>query len=276
MTAPRAVCNELFGKLPIHRVCEHLASYGFHGMEIAPFTVAGSDGRVGAAAVSEVKRALADSGIRYAGLHWLLAGPEGLHITSPDLGTRRRSREHLKHLLELSGELGGGNLVLGSPKQRNAVAISPGDATKILRDELAALAESAVSCRSRILLEALPSEATNVVNTLEEVRRIIQEIDHPGISAMFDFHNCVDEKRAWPELIREYHPMIRHVHLNTWEGGYPTPSQIEEYADAFRTLSEVGYEGWVSLEVFTEHPEPEPLLDGTKQFLDAVLDQKTG
>jgi D-psicose/D-tagatose/L-ribulose 3-epimerase len=271
MTTRRAVCNELFAKRPVDRVCEYLASYGFDGIEIAPFTLAGADGRVSATAVSAVKRALADSGIRYAGLHWLLAGPEGLHITSADAGTRRRSREHLKHLLELSGELGGGNLVLGSPKQRNAVAVSPAEATKILRDELAALAESAVSCESKILLEALPSEATNVVNTLEEVRRIVQEIDHPGISAMFDFHNCVDEQRAWPELIREYHPMIRHVHLNTWEGGHPTPAQIPEYADAFRALSEVGYEGWVSLEVFTEHPEPEPLLEATKQFLDAVL-----
>lgn len=276
MTAPRAVCNELFGKLPVHRVCEYLASYGFDGIEIAPFTIADEDGRVSGTTVAAVKQALAASGIRYAGLHWLLAGPKGLHITSPDKETRRRTRLHLNHLLELSGKLGGGKLVLGSPKQRNATSIAPEDATKILREELAALADRAGACNSPILLEALPSEATNVVNTLEEVRLIVEEIDHPGISGMFDFHNCVDEQRPWAQLVRAYHPMIRHVHLNTWEGGYPRPAQTGEYADAFRALFEVGYDGWVSLEVFTEHDEPQELLGATREFLDAVLDQRGG
>ena len=44
---------------------------------------------------------------------------ERFPTTTPEETIRRRSWDHLKRLVELAAQLGGGVLVLGSPKQRN-------------------------------------------------------------------------------------------------------------------------------------------------------------
>jgi hypothetical protein len=78
---------------------------------------------------------------------------------------------------------------------------------------------------SILLLEALPSTATDMVNTLQEVYQWVTDIDHPGLSGMFDFHNTGDETEAWDTLIRKFFPIIRHVHFNSREGSWPLPDQ---------------------------------------------------
>jgi sugar phosphate isomerase/epimerase len=118
-----------------------------------------------------------------------------------------------------------------------------------------------------VLLEALPSAHTNVVNRMEEVRQIVEEIDSPGLCGMFDFHNCVDESLPWAQLIGDYAPIIRHVHLNTWEGGYPRRKDVEIYRESFEALAGTGYDGWVSLEVFSVPEDPAELLRETRDFL---------
>ncbi len=267
----RAVCNELFGSISFEQSCDLLASNNFHGVEIAPFTLYDEKYRISKEDLSRVRNALSGSGLDFAGFHWLLSKPDGLHLTAVDPVKRKEAKERLLYLLDLSGELGGGNLILGSPKQRGSVDISSQRAVGYLRDELSDIAVHARQCRSKILLEALPKSSTDVVNTLEEVRTILKEIDDAGIDGMFDFHNCGDESLSWGELIREYSRIIKHVHLNTWEGGYPVRGQKDEFEDAFTALSEIQYEGWMSLEVFSVLEDPKELLKSTKGFLDAFV-----
>ena len=270
-----ALCNELFGSLSFEQSCELTADLGFQGIEIAPFTVFDDTFRVGRKKRAALRKALADNGLRFAGLHWLLSAPEGLHITSPDSAIRERTKEHMKMLLDLAGELGGGNLILGSPPQRTTPTDDPAEiarAAALLQDELEGLAGFAEEHNSTILLEALPRAHTTVVNTLTEAARMIEAIDRPGIGGMFDFHNCVDETKPWAELIRFFAPMIAHVHLNTWDGGAPTPADVPAFREAFSALDEIEYRGWISLEMFTVPENVEQVLTVLREFLEQVWD----
>ena len=77
----------------------------------------------------------------------------------------------------------------------------------------------------------------------------------------------VDSDAPWKTLIREHAAYIEHVHVNTPEGSYPR-SVNPEYADAFDALGEIGYDGWISLEIFHfDHP-PEKVLAAYRDFLD--------
>ena len=117
-----------------------------------------------------MRPALDAEGLEFVGFHWLLAKPEGLHLASPDLRGQKKSRDHVARLLEAAGEMGGGELILGSPKQRRSL---PGQdrtkTTKILCGVLAGLAPLALACRSEILVEQLSPDQTDVINTMEEV-----------------------------------------------------------------------------------------------------------
>ena len=266
-----AICNELFGDLSFQESCDLVAAHNFKGIEIAPFTLFGDVNSIPKDTITMIKRTLNNSGLDFAGLHWLFVKPENLHITSPDKKIREWSWDHLKKLLNLSGELGGGFLTLGSPKQRMASGITVAEAWKYMEEGLAGVADTAAECNSTVCIESLASIDTNVINTLKESRDIINSVKRDSISSMFDFHNCGDETDSWPELIRNNKDIIKHVHLNTPSGGHPVPGDIEEYRDSFSVLKDIDFNDWVSLEIFTVPRNPEKVLSETAEFLKEVL-----
>ncbi len=264
-----AICNELFGSMPFAETCALLREQGYQGIEIAPFTLFEDPRHLAKERIREIDRIIRDNGLEFAGFHWLFQTPSGLHITLPDAETRRRSWDHLKRLLEIAGELGGGVLALGSPKQRGAVGIPAEQAVDYLQEGLASVADFAVKQGCVILLESLSGDATNVVNTMAEADKMIRDIDNPGVQGIFDFHNCTDETETWTELIDRYFPIICHVHLNEWGGSYPG-SGSSDFFPSFEILADKGYERWVSLEIFHEPEDPAWVLTETKRFLDSM------
>ena len=138
-----AICNELFGKLDFKESCLLTARYGFQGVEIAPFTLFDDPKNVNIKKIHKIKQILDQAGLKFVGFHWLFLNPKGLHITTPDLAIRKRSWYHLQRLVDIAGELGGGVLVLGSPKQRNAIGIPPKEALKYLKRGLSKIAQYA-------------------------------------------------------------------------------------------------------------------------------------
>jgi D-psicose/D-tagatose/L-ribulose 3-epimerase len=166
-------------------------------------------------------------------------------------------------------------MVLGSGRQRDARGMEPAEASRLLQEGLALLAPRAHAAGSTVLIEALPARVTNVVNTLEQAAALVRAVAHPGLSGMFDFHNCEDETAPWADLLAEHRGMIRHVHLNDPQGGYPclarlSRAHLEEYRSAFRVLSERAYDGWVSLEVFQFEDPPERALAETRRALERI------
>jgi D-psicose/D-tagatose/L-ribulose 3-epimerase len=265
----RAVCNELFGNLGFPQTCELMASHGFDGIEIAPFTLFNENGRLTPDTIRMVRRCLADNGLGFAGFHWLFARPSGLFMVSEDASVRARAWNQLRHLLESAGELGGGPLTFGSPKQRDSGPLPKPVARGYLAEGLRSLCDLARRCNSSVLVEALQSSDTNMINTLDEAAAFIKEVGCPSVAGMFDFHNCGDETLRWDQLIPLHEGIIRHVHLNTIDGGYPLHAD-PDYLAAFRALKDIGYSAWVSLEIFTEPADPSAVLAATAGFLDEV------
>ena len=256
-----SVCNELFGAMPLGRAAAIIRKTGYRGVEFAPYTIFGDfSAQAIAAGLAEARAALDGEGLAFAGFHWLMVGPEPLHLTAADGALRARSLDHLRRLMDAAGRLGGGGLVLGSPKQRSTTpGTDRGAATARLAEGLAALAGQAEACASRILLEALDSTQSDVVNTLAEARSIVEAIGRRGVGGMFDFHNVGDETEPWDALIRKNAGFIGHVHVNEMDGRWPG-SGSSDFAPAFAALREIGYPGWVSMELFGLPEAPEAVL----------------
>jgi len=257
--------------MPLREAALSTAKHGFHGLELAPFTIfddfSASSINHG---VVEARCALSETGLAFAGFHWLLVKPDGLRITSSDKTLRRNSWDHLRRLVDAASELGGGNLILGSPKQRSS---EPGQtreqAMAILADELASIAPYAAERKSAILLEALSSDQTDVVNLMEEAEVIVNRIGSTGVGGMLDFHNCTDETSSYETLVERYFHSICHVHLNDADGNHPKPGE-HSYDLAFAKLRELRYERWISLEIFTTPKDPSAVLRETMQYLKEI------
>ena len=63
-----AICNETFGDWPFVRVCEVVASAGYDGIELAPFTFAADVGELSAEARRRIRETAQAAGIRTDGL----------------------------------------------------------------------------------------------------------------------------------------------------------------------------------------------------------------
>jgi sugar phosphate isomerase/epimerase len=251
LTFHHSICNEAFEKWPFADACRAIRKIGYTGIEIAPFTLAEKPSDVTAAARKEYARIMQSEGLAFVGLHWLMVGPSGLHVTTPDAELRGRGWQHIRGLIDLCADLGpNGAMVFGSPKQRGSTGgLSRAEATRHMAEGLASVASQAEERGVTVLLEALPLNQCDVVQTLEEAVGIVEEINSPAIQTMFDVHNAIDEQQPHAALIERYIAHIRHVHVNELDGRHCGAGDYD-FRPVFEALQRVNYNGWVSLEAF--------------------------
>jgi sugar phosphate isomerase/epimerase len=246
-----AMCNEAFEKRSFSQTCQAIRKFGYTGVEVAPFTLADDPNAIPAAQRREYTSIIRAEGLAFAGLHWLLVAPKGLHITTSDQAVRERSWQHMRRLIDFCADLGsGGVMTLGSPKQR---AVLPGvnreDAVKRLTDGLAGIAPHAVERGVQVLIETFTQMPDDVVRSLAEAVAIARQIGSPGIQAMFDTNNASNEAESHAALVDRYLEWIRHVHLTEKGGAYPGAGTYD-FKPVLEVLRRRGYQGWLSVEVF--------------------------
>ena len=266
-----AVCNELFKGFGFDEACQAISRLGYAGIEIAPFTLAENAVLLSSDDRARIRQAIIENNLEFVGIHWLLASPAGLQAATPDAELRSRTWQFIRGLIDLCADLStdnGGVLVFGSPKQRSAIGgLSAAEATRILTDELAAVAPHAEQRGVELLLEPLSPDQTNVVTSLEEAVRIVREIGSPAVRTMFDVHNAVKEADPHPELVRRFMPFIRHVHVNELDGREPGTGEYD-FSALLTALSTGGYTRWISLEVFDFTRDPHEVAARAIQHLE--------
>lgn len=250
-----AMCNEAFESTPFVEQCRTLKRAGYQGIEIAPFTLAPDPVDISPEQRREYRRIMSDEGLAFAGLHWLMVSPKGLHVTTPDPALRERSWKHIRNLIDLCADLGeNGVMVFGSPQQRSTTGgLSRQEATRNYIEGLAGVAPQAEQRGVTVLVEALPVGQSDVVQNLAEAVSIVQEVNSPAIRTMFDSHNAVDEAEPHTVLVERYFDFIRHVHVNEMDGRHPGSADYD-FGALLATLIRLGYQHWVSLEVFDFKP----------------------
>jgi sugar phosphate isomerase/epimerase len=271
-----SICNEAFEKWPFAEACKAIRKAGYTGIEIAPFTLAEKPRDITAGERANYRNIIHSEGLTFVGLHWLMVSPKGLHVTGPDAGLRSESWEHIRDLIDLCADLGpGGVMVFGSPKQRGTSGgLTREQATRNYIDGLAGVAPHAESRGVKVLVEALPANQCDVVQTLEEAAAIVREIASPAVETMFDVHNAIDEAEPHAVLVDRYFDRIRHVHVNELDGRHCGTGDYD-FKPVLETLRRRGYPGWISLEAFDFTPGAEVLAGESLRYLESQIHQLT-
>lgn len=269
-----SMCNESLQDRSWAEQCDVIGRNGYSGVEIAAFTLV--DKGVQEISPSERQQMVRDAsnaGLEVVGLHWLLSPPpEGLHFTTPDKAVRQRSIAYLDQLIDFCGDLGGKVMVFGSPNQRSTTGgATVQEAKQYFANGLAQVADHAQQRDVKILLESLSKDQTDVVNTLAEAMEIVNQVDHPAIQTMFDFHNTANETEPHDVLVKKYFDHIYHVHVQEMDGEYlGTGDAVHNYVKTFQTLKNLGYNHWVSLEVFDFSPGGETIAGESMKTLKQI------
>ena len=266
-----AFCNEMFGDRPFEDAFRAARDLGYTGVEIAPFTLAKDAFEVTEAQCDSVKRLVADLGMEVVGLHWLLAKTEGYYLTTPDDEVRRETGGYLTALTNLCADLGGTLMVLGSPVQRNLL---PGVtheqameyAADTIRMAVPALEERGIT----LALEPLGPKEGNFLNTAALGIELAKMVDSPNVRLHLDIKAMSTEAIPIADVIRQSVPWVAHFHANDPNLLGPGMGDVD-CVPIFGALKEIGYEGWVSVEVFDYAPGPEKILEDSMAYMRRCL-----
>ena len=218
-----------------------LAEAGFDGVEIPLFE--------GDAAHYRTVRAELDR----AGLACttVTVAEPAANAISPDAAVRAAFVERMRWAVEISEILGSDVLcgplhqALGEFSGRGATADEQHRAAEALR----AAGEVAEGSGVTLAVEYLNRFECYFLNTAAAARELVEAVGHPSVRAMYDtFHAHIEEK-SQAGAIRTIAPVLAHFHVSENDRGAPGSGQVR-FDEAFATLREVGYDGWITIEAF--------------------------
>jgi sugar phosphate isomerase/epimerase len=271
MTVKFAICNELYENWDFAKLCQSVASIGYTGLEVAPFTLAPLVTDIPTAKRQEYRRIAQDAGLEIIGLHWLLAKTTGFHLNTADADVRKRTAEYLTAQVHCCADLGGTIMVFGSPPARRLLpGVSMHDAFEYAADTLRQITPALAERGVKFCIEPLAPTETDFLQTAEEGAKLMRMVDHPNVVLHLDVKAMSSEALPIPEIIKQHRAHTGHFHANDANLRGPGMGAID-FHPIFQALKDTSYAGWVSVEVFDFKPDPETIAQGSLAYMQKCL-----
>jgi len=266
-----AICNEMFEGWKLDDVFKYAAELGYDGVEVAHFTICDSVTDVTKSERERLRRSAIGSGLEIVGIHWVLVSPKGLHISHPDEAIRSKTRDYIHNLIDFCADLGGRVIVFGSPQNRNVLPpLSPEQAWNAAKETFQSCCPHAAERGVTISIEPLASYMTDYINLPEDGARLVREINHPNFKLILDTYSMSCEKVDMAKAVEENSDYLAHVHFNDDNKSWPGSGGID-YAPVAKSLKKIGYEGYVSVEVFDFKPDPKTIAQESIKSLRSIF-----
>lgn len=222
---------------------ELLESIGFDYIEPSVVSIVQMNETEFEEAIKKVK----DSGIDCEAFNVLFPGDA--RLTGPDVDLRGL-REYLYGAFERVAKLGAGIVVFGSGGARRVPeGRSLMDGWQDLIETARTVGEVASQYDITIAMEPLNKGETNIINTVSEGIRFVNEVDHPNIRLLADFYHMRMENEPMDVLGQTTSHVLAHSHIARGQGRYyPLDRDEDIYGDFFGQLKTMGYKGGVSVE----------------------------
>lgn len=175
----------------------------------------------------------------------------GLSVITEDADIRKKTRTHLEDCIKVSAEAGA--RIIAGPLF-SPVGYLPGrrrtdDEWKWAIECYQSLGPVLEKYQVDLALEPLNRFETFFLNTAEDAVALCEAVSHPRVGILFDtFHANIEEKSVG-NAFRRVGPYLKHVHTCENDRGTPGTGHVD-WANVFRALREVHYDGWLTIESF--------------------------
>lgn len=179
-----------------------------------------------------------------------VVGPDANPI-SPDASCRAKAVERLRWVIDM-------NHILGSRRMcgpfHSPLAVFSGqgpteDEKQRAADTLRQAAGFAQQAGVTLCIEYLNRFECYFLTTAKDAKALVQAVNHPSFRTMYDtFHAHIEEKNP-AGAIETVADVMAHVHISENDRGTPGTGQVR-WDENFKTLREVGYDGWLVIEAF--------------------------
>ncbi len=175
----------------------------------------------------------------------------------PDANYRQIRIDHTKRALTMAKELGAPCITTepGGPLEGRTW----NECLKLFVEMLKPVVEHAEKEGVLLLVEPEPDL---LIETADQYLEFAQHFTSPYLGLNFDIGHsyCVSDDPA--ATVRRLGPLIRHVHLEdiaaTRVHHHLIPGEgVIDFASTLTALKDVGYDGWVTIELYTCHENPD-------------------
>lgn len=108
----------------------------------------------------------------------------------------------------------------------------------------------AAQAQVTLALEAVNRFECYMCNTMDQLKKLVDAVNHPNVKAMYDTHHSNIEDKSIAEAIYTIAPVLHHVHISENDRGTPGDGHVH-FDEAFSALSKIGYKGWLTIEAFS-------------------------
>lgn len=176
---------------------------------------------------------------------------DGQSLIGDDADARRVARQQIKDVIRAGAETGSKTVVgpLFCP-----IGYLPGrrrtsDEWKRAVEGFQSVSATLASHGMTLAIEPINRFETFFLNTAADSAALCDDIGDPNIGVLFDtFHANIEEKGMGVAL-RTLGKHLMHIHACENDRGIPGSGHVE-WEEIFRTLHEMKYEGWLTIEGF--------------------------
>jgi inosose dehydratase len=239
---------------PMRTAIADIAAAGYAGIEMFDGNVADYADRP-----AELEGLLADAGLELVSVY------TGGNFVYADLLDDELHR--VRRAADLAQRFGAANLVVGGGARR-AAGTTDADYTALA----AALDRVTDIAEERGLTACYHPHLTTIVESPDELDRLMP---HTRIGFCPDTAHLAAGGGNPAELIRRYPDRVRHVHLKDVRmepfAFLPLGEGVVDLADVRAALAEIGYDGWLIVELDSYDGDPAEAARISKAYLDQLL-----
>lgn len=226
-------------------VFETLKAAGYDGVELP---LGGGD----EAFYARTRKVLDDLGLEATAALLFAGGPE--NPISPDPAKRSAALDKMKWAIDCSRALN--SSVLMGPFYQPLGEFTGAGASASEKEWCADVHRQAADYAGpdmMLAVEPLNRFEAYFLNTFAQAKEHVLKVDRPNFKAAFDtFHANIEEKN-YATGIKSYADVLGYVQLSENDRGAPGTGHVD-FAALIKSLSEIGYDGWLTLESFGQEP----------------------
>jgi sugar phosphate isomerase/epimerase len=157
---------------------------------------------------------------------------------------------YIERAIARASALGVKTLVVGSGKSRFVPqGWSKDKARSQFAEALTAVGRRAGREGITIVIEAIRSSSTNLINNLKEAAALCEDVAEPNVYIMADYNQMVGDKENMNQIV-ETAKLIRHFHLiDTKTSYFPLDLNNHGLQVFFDAIKTIGYQERISIEI---------------------------
>jgi fructoselysine 3-epimerase len=240
----------------IEETIKRIARIGYDGIEIGAAAPHAYPSHLNKDRRKAIKKVLDDHGIGVSSMLPAPGGGPGFNVASPLPEERREAVDQYKQVIELCSDLGGptvmyiaGWQIYGTPRIQ---------AWDWSREALTEISKTAADFGVQLVVEPTPTDS-NLVESCDHAIDMMEQVGAKNVGLMFDTQHAYYRNEVPTDYVYRMGKNLRHIHLSELGRGAPGTGP-GDFVGIVSALREIGYEGYLALEIGFNRRNVEPDL----------------